>query len=72
MSPARCFIGMHDDQIDRWTVLAATAALLTLLGVGVVAVASTYSTPEGRTLSGEWRPNQGKVGPLMELFRSLN
>ena len=60
-----------NDQIDRWTVLVATVALLTLLGVGVLAVASTYSTREGRTLSGEWRPNRGEVGPLMELFRSL-
>jgi hypothetical protein len=62
---------MHDDQIDRRVVLAAATALLTLLGAGVLAVASTYSTQEGRMLSGEWRPNQGKVGPLMELFRSL-
>jgi hypothetical protein len=57
-----------NDQIDRWTVLVATVALLTLLGVGVLAVASTYSTREGRTLSGEWRPNPDKVGALMELF----
>jgi hypothetical protein len=57
--------GNHD-KIDRWTVLAAAAVLLTLLGVGVLAVASTYATREGRTLSGEWRPNQGEVGPLMQ------
>jgi hypothetical protein len=57
-----------DDQIDRWAVLAAATALLTLLGAGVFAVASTYSTQQGQTLSGVWRPNPGEVGPLMELF----
>jgi len=61
----------NNDKIDRWSVLAAAAVLLTLLSVGVLAVTSTYATREGRTLSGEWRPNRGEVGPLMELFRSL-
>jgi hypothetical protein len=68
---AMTIVDGNNDKIDRWSVLAAAAVLLTLLGVGVLAVASTYATREGRTLSGEWRPNQGEVGPLMELFRSL-
>ena len=59
---------LYDDQIDRWAVLAAAIALLTLLGTGVLAVASTYSSQQGQTLSGVWRPNPDKVGVLMELF----
>ena len=58
---------MHNDRINRWAVLAATAALLTVLGAEVLAVTSTYSTREGRTQTAEWRPNQRKVEPLMEL-----
>jgi hypothetical protein len=61
---------MHDDQLDRWIVLAAALVLLTLLVVGVLAVVATYSTP-GQTPSGEWRPDAGKVGTLIELLRSL-
>jgi hypothetical protein len=58
---------MHNDRINRWAVLAATAALLTVLGAEVLAVTSTYSAREGRTQTAEWRPNQRNVEPLMEL-----